>query len=455
MVGDPKRSTAEQSVSRIQAEGTCMNGHGTPANPMDKTWTINTIFGIPLRIHSSWLLVLGFVAVAMQGSYRNDVSAGDLLIGEPGLWILGFVTALLFFASLVLHELGHSLVALRQGVKVRSITLFMFGGVATVERESSTAFGSLLVAAAGPAVSFLLAALMVVLRAFTSESLPVVALICSHLITANLVLGFFNLLPGLPLDGGLILKALVWQWSGSRDRGTQVAATTGQLLSVLGLVFGFCLVLLGQPAAGVWLILLAFMGLRAAIEQLQLLKLQQQLRSITVQQAQARRFRVLEADMTLQTVSRLLADGATPGDPPEWLLVCSGHRWLGRFSADALKTLPVQCWPREEVGRVLQPLDALTSIQDVAPLWEAALALEQASEQRLLVLNGAGLPSGTLDRIDLVEAVCRGLSLRLPELFLNHVRRHGVYPPGLPLDAIARMMASGAEAAPQPSAGDG
>ena len=422
---------------------------------MDKTWTINTIFGIPLRIHASWLLILGFVAVAMQGGYRNELAASGLLIGQPALWLLSVATALLFFASLVLHELGHSLVAQRQGVKVRSITLFLFGGVATVERESSTAVGSLLVAAAGPAVSFLLAALMVVLKAYTGESLPIAGMICGRLIAANFILGVFNLLPGLPLDGGLILKALVWQWSGSRDRGTEVAATAGQALAILGLVLGIGLVLLGQPASGLWLMLLAWLGLRTASEQLQVLKLQQQLRSLNVQQAQARRFRVLEADMTLQAVSRLFADGATPGDPPEWLLVCSGHRWLGRFSADALKTLPVQCWPREEVGRQLQPLAALTSIQEDAPLWEAALALEQAAEQRLLVLNGAGLPSGTLDRIDVVEAVCRGLSLRLPELFLSHVRCHGVYPPGLPLDAIARMMASGAEAKPPLSAGDG
>ena len=414
---------------------------------MGKTWTINTIFGIPLQVHPSWLLILGFVAVAMQGSYRSELLARGRSISEPGLWLLGFVTALLLFASVVLHELGHSLVAQRQGVKVRSITLFLFGGVASVERESSTACGALLVAAAGPAVNFVLAAVLLMLKGATSESLPLLALVGNRLMAMNLILGLFNLLPGLPLDGGLILKALVWQWSGSHDRGIQVAALTGQALAMLGIGLGLSFLLwLQQPAAGLWLILLGWLGMDAARAQLQLLKLQQQLRTLTVQQAQARRFRVLEADMTLQAVSRLLADGATPGDPPEWLLVCSGHRWLGRFSTEVFKTLPVQCWPQEVVSRQLQPLTTLASIPGTAPLWEAALALEHAPEQRLLVLNAAGLPSGTLDRIDLVEAVCRGLSVRLPELFLSHVRRHGVYPPGLPLASIASMMANRPEA---------
>ena len=156
---------------------------------------------------------------------------------------------------------------------------------------------------------------------------------------------------------------------------------------------------------------------------------------------QGRRYRILNAQLDLRTVSRQVARETTEMGPQDWLLVYEGHRWLGRFQPDALKTLPVQCWPRESVSQRVQPREEIPSIRDNAPLWQAALALEHAPESRLLVLNGAGLPSGTIDRVDLVKAVCRGLGIRLPETFLGQIQRLGGYPPGLQLGLVASAMA--------------
>ena len=408
---------------------------------MGKAWTIGAICGIPLRVHPSWLLIVGLATVLFQAQYGQLLQDRQLAVAAPGIWLLGLLTVLLLFGSVLLHELGHSLVALRHGVKVRSITLFLFGGVATIEKECRSALAALQVAAAGPAVSFALALSFFLLANFSEATQPIAALVCQRLMILNLVLGIFNLMPGLPLDGGLIVKALVWHFSGSRRRGIQVAAATGLFLAVMAIASGLWLVLVWRISSGLWLGLLGWFGLEAASAQLQLLRLQDQLLQLRVQQVQGRRYRVLDARLDLRTVSRQLAGETAEMGPQDWLLAYEDHRWLGRFQPETLKTLPVQCWSRESVSQRLQPREEIPSIRDSAPLWQAALALEHAPEARLLVLSGAGLPSGTIDRVDLVKAVCKGLGIRLPEAFLGQIQRLGGYPPGLQLGLVASTMA--------------
>ena len=180
---------------------------------------------------------------------------------------MGLVTALLLFVSVLLHELGHSLVALREGVKVRSITLFLMGGVARVERECSTAMGSLRVAAAGPAVSLILGLILLAASHPGNHVSQLLGNLLTQLGWLNLVLAIFNLLPGLPLDGGLILKSLVWQWTGSQRRGIQVATASGRFLSLFAIMLGFWIVLRGGGFSGFWLVLLGWFGMGASRSQ--------------------------------------------------------------------------------------------------------------------------------------------------------------------------------------------
>jgi Zn-dependent protease len=161
-------------------------------------WQIFKIRGIPLRIHPSWFVILVLATAAFQQQYSLTLKDP---MSAPVLWGLGLVTAMLLFVSVLLHELGHSLVALAQGVEVRSITLFLLGGVASVERECSTARGALLVAAAGPAVSLVLGVGLLAATHPAAHLSPLLGAMVSELGTLNMVLALFNLLPGLPLDG--------------------------------------------------------------------------------------------------------------------------------------------------------------------------------------------------------------------------------------------------------------
>jgi len=404
-----------------------------------ESWQLMTIRGIPLLVHPSWFLILTLATMGFQDQYsRIDTGSG----GVTTNWLLGLITALLLFVSVLLHELGHSFAALRQGVKVRSITLFLLGGVARAERECSTALGSLIVAAAGPLVSLILAAVLLGSAHAADRASPLLGRMVAQLGLLNLVLALFNLLPGLPLDGGLILKALVWHWTGSQRRGTQVAAASGRFLALLAIALGSLLFLRGGSIGGLWLVLLGWFGLGASRQQTQVLALQKALTELKVQDAASRRFRVLEQDRTLRDLSRLrLHDGDGPAD---WVLVCHQGRWKGYVTDDPLKELPVQRWDTDRLVDHMQPLSDLSAISAQAPLWEAALALEKAHGGRLLVMGAAKLPEGTLERFELSEKVLGRIGLKLSAPLIKAARQSNAYPLGLSLAQVAHgMVASG------------
>ena len=410
---------------------------------MGDGWQLMRICGIPLRIQPSWFIILVLLTLAFQQQAASLPEAS----GAPALsWLLGLSTALLLFVSLLLHELGHSLAAQREGIKVSSITLHLIGGVARMERECSTAMGSFRVAAAGPAVSFLLAGLLLASQHSADHVTPLLGNLVAQLGVLNLALALFNLLPGLPLDGGLILKALVWQFTGSQRRGIQVATATGRLLSLTAIMLGVWWFLNSGGFPALWLVMLGWFGVGASRSQSQTLALQQLLINLKVGPASSKRFRVLEADQTLRSLSQMRLRGADSETdlPPDWVLVCRSGRWIGYVTDQPLKDLAVQHWDQQTVGEHMQPLADLPHLQESAPLWKAVLALEQSEHGRLLVTGAAGLPSGTLDRSDVGEAVLKGLSLKLPPPLLEAARRRNDYPFGLPLlQAVTSMRASG------------
>jgi Zn-dependent protease len=421
------------------------------------------IRGIALRLHPTWFVVLALLTVLFAQEYQQTLGSGA---GVVLVWLIALATVLLLFLSVLLHEFGHSFVALSQGVKVRSITLFFLGGVANTESECRTARGEFLMAAAGPAVSLALGLGLLLVQHKVVHLSPALGEMTMRLGMLNLMLALFNLLPGLPLDGGRIVKAIVWQLTGSQLRGVEVANALGRFLSLLALGLGVWL-LLRNYGGGLWLLLLGWMGLGASRGEQQRLMLQRLLGEMRVRDVAKRRFRVLEATEPLRAVSRLRLTptpavatapstpspggaGATGDGPADWLLVCDRGRWTGVIDDEPLRQLPVQRWDDDRVRDHMRPLSSLPAIEENAPLWQAVLALEQSEPSRLLVLSPAGLPCGTVDRPDLGEAVLTRLGVRVPEAFLARARQQNAYPLGLALGSVARGIADAAEAPPAP-----
>jgi Zn-dependent protease len=215
---------------------------------MTSGWRVGSILGIPFLLNPAW-----FYSLAM---FTLFFGAGQA--GLEGTWAYatGLVMALLLFASVLLHELGHSLVARAQGITVNAITLFPFGGIASIEEESKTPGQAFRVAIAGPAVSFGLFILLVVLSLAAPETLFNLPLknLLGDLANINFVLALFNMMPGLPLDGGQVLKAAIWQITGSRVKGVRWSAQTGQLLGWLAILLGIAGFLITFRFSFLWLV---------------------------------------------------------------------------------------------------------------------------------------------------------------------------------------------------------
>ncbi len=212
--------------------------------------SLGKIAGIPLLVHPSWFLTAVLVVWSLSAGFFPQQLPG----WEPSVyWAAGLLAAGSFFLSILIHELGHALVALREGVPVRSITLFILGGVAHIASEPPTAWAELRIVSAGPFASLLLSVLFGLLSAAPGLH-PALQAAAVYLAGVNLLLALFNLLPGFPLDGGRILRALLWAWKKDFSRATRWAVHAGLGLSLLFVLAGLALIALTHFFNGLWLV---------------------------------------------------------------------------------------------------------------------------------------------------------------------------------------------------------
>ncbi len=252
---------------------------------MESNIKLGRVWGVPVGLHTSWFLVFGLVTYSLAAGYF-PVEYADL--PEGAYWLLGALTATLFFASVLAHELGHVWVALREQVSVRGVTLFMFGGVAQIEDEPRTPGAEFRIAIAGPLVSLALALLFEVLYLLDRSISPYLAAPSLWLARINLILGVFNMLPGFPLDGGRVLRAVVWKLTGSQSRATHIAGGVGQLVAIGFMGLGAVQVLAGGVFNGLWLIFIGWFLNGAARSAIAHTAVRDRLRGITVGQVMTR-----------------------------------------------------------------------------------------------------------------------------------------------------------------------
>jgi Zn-dependent protease/CBS domain-containing protein len=403
---------------------------------MQSSWRIGAILGIPLFVDSSWFIILLLVTVSygLEPSWHS--AWGNLA------WVMGFALALLLFASVLLHELGHSLAAKFQGIAVNSITLFLFGGIAAIDKESKTPGDALKVAIAGPLVSF---GLFIVLTAISQiPALPTpVGVITSSVAQINLVLTLFNLIPGLPLDGGQVLKALVWKVTNSRIKGIRWAARSGQLLGWLAITFGLVMAVFYQAFSGFWIAAIGWFALRNAAGYNQITNLQEAMLALTAADAMARDFRVVDATMSLRQFADtyLLDENRAPV-----YFAASDGRYRGLVSIEDMRDIERSQWDTTPLSQIAQPLLDIPSVREGTSLTEAIDQLEAAQRPQITVLTPADAVAGTIDRGDVVRAIADRLGLRVSPAMIQRIKDDGQYPPGLQLPSIAKSVIEEARA---------
>jgi Zn-dependent protease/CBS domain-containing protein len=401
-------------------------------------WRVGSVFGIPIFVDSSWFLILIFVELSI-GGYWNRIHPDW---GPSVAYGAALLTALLFFVSVLLHELGHSVVALRQGIKVSSITLFMFGGVASIDQESKTPGNAFWVAIAGPMVSFLLFFLLNGLaNIMPGEDTPLNAIV-SYLGGTNFILALFNLLPGLPLDGGQILKAAIWKLTGSRLKGVRWAAKTGAIVGWMMIASGAFVFLYSKGSSGLWFALVGWFIVQNATTYNRLTELQETLLALKANDAMTRNFRVLDATMTL----RQFADEYLIGVAESTVYFASSDgRYRGLVVSEDLHQVERSEWETETLFRIIRPLEAIPTVEETTPLVEVIDQIEMKQLRQITVLSPAGAVAGIVDRGDIVRALALKLKIVVSDVIIKQIKEDGAYPPGLQLGAIAQSALENAD----------
>ncbi len=310
-------------------------------------------------------------------------------------WFMGAITAIMLFASVLLHELGHSVIALRYTIPVRSITLFAFGGIAQIAGEPPSAAAELFVAIAGPIVSFVLAMLFSVVKPLVAGVEPLWGL-AKYLAYINMAVVLFNLVPGYPLDGGRVFRAIVWAVTKNMRRATLIAANGGRFF---GFIFIFVGVLrtFGGDLSGLWIAFIGWFLDGAATAQVHQVTFQGLLAGHTVSQAMSKQCVAVSVDLTLQD----LVDEHILGAGKRCVLINRGENTVGLMTLHRIKEVPREKWSTTKAAQVMIPLDKLKRITPDKELWAALEEMDRDGVNQLPVMTD-GQVIGMLSREDIV-----------------------------------------------------
>jgi Zn-dependent protease len=352
------------------------------------------VLGIPIELDYSWFLIFALVVWTLAtGTFPSEFKNWP----TTEYWLVGIATAIVFFLSLVLHELGHSVVARHYGIAVRSIRLFVFGGVSQIEAEPPSAKVEFLMAVVGPLVSFALAGVFAGLGAVFVTVSPLLAL-AKYLAYINGALGLFNLIPGFPLDGGRVFRALVWGITNDLRRATVIAGNLGRLIGFLLILFGAYQVFIGNFVNGLWIGFIGWFLENAAMSQVRQQRLHDLLTGRRVSQAMSTNYTSILPDTTIQT----LVDNQVLGNGQRSFVVQEGNRVAGLLTLHDIKGLPRIEWPVMTVSQAMIPLAQVRRIRPDEELWTAIEEMNRDGVNQLPVMTD-GHMEGMLRREDIIS----------------------------------------------------
>ena len=366
------------------------------------TLRLGRIFGIPVGLHYSWFIVFVLVTLSLVAQFTAEYP--DWAAGVQ--YSVGVLTSLLLFLSVLLHELGHSVVALRKGIRVRAITLFVFGGVAQIEREPSRPRDEFQIAVAGPAVSFLLAGAFYGFSRGVESLSERLQVLGQSLGRINFILAAFNLIPGFPLDGGRVLRALLWKGTGSYDRGPRLASAAGQGIEYLFIVAGVWIAFSKDFVGGLWMGFIGWFLLSAAQAAVAQLDVRRLLRGIRAVDAMTTDCLVLPRGMSVAELveEHLLRTGR------RCALVVEGDRLLGLITLHQVRRVPRAEWTMTPLEAVAIPESELHAVPPEMELVEVLALMDDYNVNQVPVVRD-GRIIGLIGREQLMHVIRTRLEL--------------------------------------------
>jgi Zn-dependent protease len=359
---------------------------------------IGAIFGIPIYLHPSWFIIFLLITLSLRTQFTSQ---------HPGWsnaqhWALGIITSALFFASVVFHELSHSIVALRYRIPVKSITLFVFGGVSSIERDASSAKQEFNIAIAGPLSSLFLAGCFWLVSHYWHGN-EMVSSAAMWLAGINLLLGLFNLVPGFPLDGGRILRGITWAITGNFAKATQIASNAGRIFAYLMILIGVWEALNGNWVGGLWTAFIGWFLLSAAQESIAQIAIRNTFTGVRAEDIMSRDIPTVARDISLEEyLHEVLRTGR------RCHIVTGAGRPVGLITLHAVKNIPREDWGSTSIQAVMLPLDKLHAASPDEPAM-GVLERMQSEDINQMPVIADGQIVGMIGR----DSILRALQTRL------------------------------------------
>jgi Zn-dependent protease len=356
------------------------------------------IAGIQIIIDYSWFIIFFLVIYSMAESYFPQTQKH---FTAPQYWTMGLVTATMLFASVLLHELAHSFVAIRFGIQVLSIRLFIFGGLAQVSQEPRTGRHEFLIALAGPAASMALAFFFAVAYGvvYLSGGSRAVSSVAGYLMLSNVVLAFFNLIPGFPLDGGRILRAVLWDRWDDISRATRVVSQIGNGFALFLIILGALQFFLTQSLiSGLWFIFIGLFMKQSAVGSYQAVVVKQALAGVQIRQIMTER--VVTVDW-LVSVDELVRDFIYRHQFTNFP-VFNRDEFIGMVSLADVKTVPKELWGFKQVRDIMTPADQVPSLKPSDDVTDALSRMVTDDLGRMPVVDSGRLV-GIVSRRDIMN----------------------------------------------------
>ena len=347
---------------------------------MQGAWKIGTVMGIPIRVHFSWLIVFGLITWSLSTFYFPQ-AAPDL--PATSYWVKGVLSALLLFASVAFHELAHSYVAQKYKLTIESITLFIFGGVAQMKGEPPHPKAEFRIAIAGPLSSFFLSAIFFILSMTAAGGIKA---LFSYLAQINFIIAAFNLIPGFPMDGGRVLRSILWERKKNFFYATQKASSIGRKIALFFILFGI-FSLFTRMSGGLWLILIGWFLYTAAQTSYQQSTLQETLSGVKVKDVMARDIVSLSPLISIdEAVNSYFLRYGYGGFP-----VIEAGKFLGIVTLKEIKEVPRENWSRVKVSDVFAPHSTRWEVASEEDIMRALELMITEDKGRIAVTKNGGI----------------------------------------------------------------
>ena len=359
---------------------------------------IGKLFGISIYLHPSWFIIFALITLSLRTQFTTQHPSWN----PAQHWMLGLITSVLFFGSVVFHELSHSLVAKHYKIPVASITLFVFGGLARIEREPSSAKQEFNIAIAGPISSFFLAAIFY-LVGHHSGNLEMLGATSRWLAEINFILAVFNLAPGFPLDGGRVLRAIAWRITNDFSKATRVATQTGRLFAYLMIFAGIWIALRGNWFGGLWWIFIGWFLLSAAQESYAQVAIRNALGAVRAADIMSQDVPTVPRDLSLEDyVHEVLRTGR------RCHIVTGNGAPVGLVTFHGAQGIPRDEWSNTSIQAVMRPMDKIKWASPPDPVLSILERMQAEDINQMPVLDD-GRVVGMIAR----DSILRVLKTRL------------------------------------------